>query len=273
MSTLTIRFAGICCFLDPRPNSQDAFKKRVVLPIDKHVSERTDTPHIPYIEMDLLDNPVLAGRFAATKTYSRQGVVYRRVHLSGDRIRITNAVPKASGLNVLSTYTERIPATSKVTQGRLSYPDAPYLATPPPAATVAAYFDINYGDLHAGPSALTPTSFSAPTDWPLRRLATWVELQLEIEPNENPVIEVESFNPGGPGRRTIEIGKIADHITIGNQLIRDIEPAPGDSAIRVEDFREHYKLVYDLFSADTSQESRPENSMGIPNGCVGSNIP
>src|SRR5947207_14717625 len=125
MSTLTIRFAGICCFLDPR-NQKNKFVKRVLVPVDNHVHDpdRIDGPHIPYIEFDILDRPQVDGDFLAHATYSRDGVAYRRYQLSGDRITITNAVaPNPSRLNVLSTYDERVPKMAVVTRDKFKVPE------------------------------------------------------------------------------------------------------------------------------------------------------
>src|SRR4051812_6302408 len=107
MSTLTIRFAGICCFLDPRAGQDDHFAKRVLLPVDNHVhdADRGDGPHIPYIEFDILARAKVDGDFITQSTSPRDGVSYRRYQLSGDRITITNsAAPNPRRLNVLSTY-------------------------------------------------------------------------------------------------------------------------------------------------------------------------
>jgi hypothetical protein len=281
MSTLTIRFAGICCFLDPRPNEQDNFAKRVLLPVDNHAhdADRGDGTHIPYIELDILDRPDVKGDFISHATYSRDGVSYRRYHLSGDHITITNAAaPNPWKLNVLSTYTERVPSISKVTNGDFTYPEAEFFNDKPDTKKVAALFDMKNGDLHAGQSSLQPTRFSDPTGWPTRRLAAWVELEVPIKDGQKPMIAIESFNGNGFGRRTIELAETTDHITIGNQLQLDIEqgmainpnfpPSP-------ENFRAHYAMVYDLFKDSPARASapRPQNGMTIRNGCVGTQYP
>jgi hypothetical protein len=281
MSTLTVRFAGICCFMNPRPNKNDKFAKRVLLPIDKHArdADRNDGQHIPYIEFDILDRAAVTGRFADQFTYARDLVSYRRYHLSGDRISIANAVPRNGGhLNILSTYDERVPSMSNVTQGKLTYPDDKYFSNHPSSNDVAAIFDMQFGDLHAGPVSLLPTRFSDPTAFTPRRLAQWVELQVPIKKGEKPMIEIESFNGNGYGKRTIELAETTDHITIGNQLKEDIEisaTAPLDPTLRpsAENFRAHFSMVYDLFSNKVEPLSRPQNGMTIRNGCVGSQIP
>ncbi len=272
MSTLTIRFAGICCFLDPRPDKKDKFQKRVVLPVDLHAHERHDGPHIPYLEIDILDEPIVRGRFAADKLYAREAGSYHRFHLSGDRISIRNAKPPQYGLRVLSTYEERIPHLSKVTPGT-AFADAQFFNNSPSPEKLAAYFDIDFGDLHAGPSSLYPTKFTQPTEWPTRRLANWVELQIPFEDGVKPVIEIESFNGNGFGKRSIEISASTDHITIGNQLLTDIERTLSNAALSVEDFSAHFSLVYDLLPSVPSNASRPVNTFTSINGCIGTTLP
>jgi hypothetical protein len=281
MSTLTVRFAGICCFMSPRPDKNDKFAKRVLLPVDKHARDanRNDGQHIPYIEFDILDRPAVSGRFAAQFTYARDLVSYRRYHLTGDVITITNAVPRNGGkLNVLSTYNERVPSISKVSQGKLTYPDDKFFSDHPASTDVAAIFDMHFGDLHAGPASLLPTRFSDPTDFtPARRLAQWVELQVPIRDGEKPLVVIESFNGNGFGKRTIELAETTDHITIGNQLKEDIEIGPAafnpNLPPSVENFSAHFAMVYDLFNNVPANASRPQNGMTVRNGCVGSQIP
>lgn len=283
MSTLTVRFAGICCFINPRPEKGDKFAKRVLLPVDKHFRDadrNNDGQHIPYIEFDILDRAKVNGRFSGQFTYSRDRVSYRRYQLSGDRISIANAVRRNGGhLNVLSTYDERVPSISNVTKGKLTYPDDKYYSDHPSAGDVAAIFDMQFGDLHAGPVSLLPTRFSDPTDFaPPRRLAQYVELQVPIKDGEKPMILIESFNGNGFGKRSIELSETTDHITIGNQLKEDIEispTAPLDPTFRPspENFRAHFAMVYDLFSKKVEPLARPQNGMTVRNGCVGSQIP
>jgi len=280
MSTLTVRFAGICCFLSPR-GKQDSFAKRALLPVDRHSrdADRNDGQHIPYIEFDILDRAVVNGRFASQFTYARDLVSYRRYHLSGDRITIVNAVPQNGGgqLNVLSTYTERVPSISEVTDGVLSLADARFYSDQPSTSEVAAIFDMQYGDLHAGPASLLPTRFSDPTRFMTRRLPQWIELQVPIQDGEGPRLEIESLNGNGFGKRTIELAPTTDHITIGNQLREDIEVGPAAFNPNLppspENFRAHFAMVYDLFNNVPTNASRPQNGMTIRNGCVGSQIP
>lgn len=272
MSTLTIRFIGICCLIETRRNGS-GYGKRVVLPADRRANDRSDGLHIPYIEVEVVDEPQITGRFADDRMYGRDLVSYRRFQLSGDRISIANAVqPDRPQLNVLSTYTERVPSLTKVTPGFPRRADADVLRERPDPARVAAYFDITNGDLHAGPPNIFATRFSMPTEWPTRRLAQWVELQLPIRAGQGPVIEVESF--GRPlGTRSIRLSERTVRITIGNQLKGDIERNMGDVELRQEDFREHWRLYHDLFSGVPETASLPERTAAVPNGCVASGYP
>lgn len=275
MSTLTVRFIGICCLIDKPSRNGNGMGKRVVLPVDNRVGERFDGPHIPYIEVELVDAPRVTGRFAADKTFTRDMVAYRRFHLSGDRVSIVNqSGGTGAKLNVLSTFTERVPSLTQVSQGRVpAKPDPQVIGSAPDPARVAGYFDILYGDLHAGPPNMFPTRFSEPTDWPTRRLAQWIELQIPIADGQGPRIEVESFGRN-LGTRTIELSERTARITIGNQLSADIERSASDAmTLRREDFREHWRLYYDLFANVPEDASRPDRTATVPNGCVVSGHP
>lgn len=272
MSTLTVRFIGICCFLDAPPKDS-RFKKRVVLPVDTRVDERADGEHVPYLEVDILDEPMHSGGFADTVDYTRENLRYRRFHLSGDRITIRNSVPPPHGLRVLSTYEEQAPSLTRVTPDLREPPGPEYFEATPPADKVVAFFDIQYGDLHAGPPAPRLTTFSQPTQWPgNRRLASWIELQVPIEDGRGPVIDVESFGTRGFGRRTIELSDRTSRITIGNQLEHDIDrkciECADPTQLRPEDFRAHFALYYDLFPNVPANRSVPVRSFAIENGCV-----
>lgn len=275
MSILTIRFMGICQVLDARPNSKDRFLKRVLLPVDTLAADRNDGTHIPYLEVDVLDEVRWTGSFANQVLYPRDLQTYRRFHLSGDRITIQNAVTPAGGtLNVLSTYVERIPSLTKVEPRLTTQPFEELYADDPPADKVAACFDIYSGDLQAGPPGIYKTRFSAPTNWPTRRLARWFELQVPIQDGEGPTIQIESFNGNGRGKRTIQLSPIADQITIGNQLLPDIERPTFDATMTSgEDFRAHFSLFYGLFPAVPANASRPEPTFSVVNGCVGNQYP
>ena len=294
MSILTVRFIGICCLIDkPGTNGNgnadrkgngttnvktngngNGYSKRVVLPVDTRVRERLDGAHIPYIEVEVVDAPRITGRFADDRTYTRDVAAYRRFHLSGDRIAITNEAPApGAGLNVLSTYTERVPSLTQVSTDVPSAPDPAVIGSLPDPQRVAGYFDITHGDLHAGPPNLFPTRFSEPTRWPTRRLAQWIELQIPIRDGEGPRIEVESFGRN-LGTRVIQLSERTARITIGNQLKDDIERNTADAAsLRREDFREHWRLYYDLFPRVPDGASRPERTATVPNGCVVSGHP
>lgn len=270
MSILTVRFIGIYCVFDlPRRNNRaEIGHKRVVLPIDKRASERRDGPHIPYIEAEVIDAPNPTGRFAAERPYNRDGVAYHRFHLSdGDSITIGNALrPNGAAVNVLSTFTERVPSLAQVSE-QVPEVDRNVIGAQPDRTRVAAYFDITHGDLHTGPPNLFPTLFSEPTQWPTRRLAQWIELQLPIPDGQGPRIDVsgERF-----GDRSIQLSERAVYITIGNQLKDDIERNTFDPIRpRLEDFRDHWLLYYDLFTGVPNTASRPERSATLPDGCVG----
>jgi hypothetical protein len=222
---------------------------------------------------------VVSGRFAGQFTYARDLVSYRRYQLSGDRITIVNAVQrKGAKLNILSTYKERVPSITSITMGKLTYAADKFYSDHPASNDVAAIFDMQFGDLHAGPVSLAPTQFSEPTAFkPARRLAQWVELQVPIKDGEGPRLEIESFNGNGFGKRTIQLTETTDHITIGNQLKEDIEVGPAafnpNRPPSPENFRAHFGMVYDLFNKVPRNASRPQNGMTIRNGCVGSQIP
>ncbi|HJQ41198.1 MAG TPA: hypothetical protein VKB93_29010 [Thermoanaerobaculia bacterium] len=265
MSILSVRIIGICTLIDRQGGG-----KRVVLPVDRRAEQRDDGRHIPYVEIDLIDQVAVNGRFVRDKIYTRDLAAYRRFHLFNDRISILNVdTKKASPLNVLSTYEERVPSLSKVAPNGTITPIPGVLSTPPEKSLVAGYFDMTHGDLHTGPPNVHPTVFSTPTKWPTRRLAQWVELQIPIIDKQRPVIQVENFADRFGGTRTIELSEVAARITIGNQLEADIERGAGQAhGPQSEDFRAHFELYYDLFQGVPADASRPERTLSVPNGCV-----
>jgi hypothetical protein len=277
MSTLTVRFMGICCFLDSWGKTSH-FSKRILLPVDMRAGERDDGRHIPYLELDILDEPQVTGDFTTVATYTREGRAYRRFHLSGDRIRILNAAtPENAQLNVLNTFRERVPSLTALTPELADHLPSEYFSVTPPRDRVAAYFDVHHGDLHAGPSTIFPIRFDPVPGSPAippRRLAGWVELQIPITEGEGPVIEVKSFGESGLGTRTIRLSTLTDCVTIGNQLESDIAMLPFDPAqFRNEDFREHFLLYYDLYPTIPANLSRPSRTASAINGCVNGQIP
>ncbi|HEX6096578.1 MAG TPA: hypothetical protein VF432_09660 [Thermoanaerobaculia bacterium] len=272
MSILTVRFIGIYCVF-AKPGLKDGGDgnghKRVVLPADRRFGERRDGPHIPYIELEVFDAVNPQGRFIADRQYPRDGVAYRRFHLSdGDRISIDNILPaNGTKLNVLSTFTERVPSLTAVSDQVPKDADPAVIGPDPDGTRVAAYFDITHGDLHAGPPNQFPTRFSLPTNWPTRRLAQWTELQIPIPDGQGPLIKVANKKLG---ERWIRLSERAAFITIGNQLKEDIERNTFDPINpRLEDFRDHWLLYYDLFPGVPATASRPERSATVPDGCVG----
>jgi hypothetical protein len=249
----------------------------VVLPVDGRVNERSDGAHVPYLEFDVLDEPHTTGRFAQDTMYPRDLLVYRRVHLSADRITIRNTVAPAHGkLNVLQSFEDRVPSLTALTPGLPQEVDPPLLDDAPPANRVAAYFDIPYGDLHTGPPNLIFTRFDREERRiPARRLPSWIELQIPIRDGEGPIIDVESFLPDGPARpRTITLARNTDRITIGNQLEADIERNTYDPGnLRSEDFRAHFQMYYDLIPNASVRPTLPSTTAAAGGGCAGIRYP
>jgi hypothetical protein len=263
---LSLRFIGISCFVDGR--EKDPFAKRLILPNDMHAEHRGDGAHIPYIEVDLED---LAPNVALepSKTFTRGTRTYRRFDLDGERISVTNANRGDGRLTVVPTFEERVPSMILVCPDCPPTPRPECFESAPPRDLVAAYFDIRTGFLSSGPIEDEQTRFDEGSNWPPRRLARWVQLDLAYHGTHAEIL-LESFD--GKSSRVIPVKRDAALVTIGNMKEEDIEERV---LVADPDRLGHFDMYYDLGDSRQLPKKRPRPTIqkGALRGCAPSNWP
>jgi hypothetical protein len=266
MPMLSVRFIGISCFVDGRES--DTFVKRLILPTDTHGMHRGDGPHIPYVEVDIEDLAPGA-EIKQSKTYTRGSRTYNRYHLDAERVSIRNASQGNGRLVVIPTFEERVPSMTLVC------PDCPPTPRPecfekaPPSDVVTAYFDVRSGYLSSGPVEEEETRFEQGSNWPVRRLAQWAQLDLAYHGGRAEIL-LERFD--GSGTRVIPLKRDASLITVGNQREEDIE----QTALKATEARVgHFSMYYDLGDALLLPKKRPQPTLGMGGvrGCAPSAWP
>lgn len=260
MSMLTLHFKGTCCIVDGR--SSDPFTKRVVMPRDTQYAALGEEPHVPYIEIEA-DELSDDASITPTKSYTRgEGVLavaYHRFELDGERVSVAGAAP-GNGLVVVPTFDERVPKMTLVCPDCPPTPRAECFDAAPPAGLVAAYFDIHGGYLNSGLLELQPTTFDEGSNWPSRRLAHWVRLDMPLA-SDHPDLVLEKYD--GSGTRTIPLKSSASIITIGSGREEDIEDrATGSNR------REHFDLYYSLGENLPAFRPRPTIPMSAIRACA-----
>lgn len=266
MPMLSVRFLGIICFVDGRET--DSFVKRVVIPPDMHASHRGGGPHIAYLEVDIED-VVRGAEVKPSKTYTRDTRTFHRFDLNGERVSIRNASQGNGRLTVVPTFEERVPAMTLVCPDCPPSPRPECFETAPPADVVTAYFDIRSGYLSSGPVEEEETRFEQGSNWPVRRLAQWAQLDLAYHGGRAEIL-IERFD--GSGARVIPLQRDAAVITMGNLLEEDIEqPVRKEREERLG----HFSMYYDLGDARLLPKKRPQPTLGkgALRGCAPTNWP
>jgi len=262
-----VRFIGICCFIDGR--EKDSFVKRAILPIDRHAGHHHHEPHVPYVEIETRDlsrgaKVVPSKEFLrGEREYARS---YYRFDLDGERVSLRNAGQGNGRLVVIPTFAERVPSMTLVCPGCPPNPREECFTDAPPSDLVAAYFDLRTGFLNAGPLDPEETRFDHGSNWPTRKLARSVQLDLEYH-GDHAEILIEKFD--GSSSRTIPLASDAGTITIGNQVEADIE----ETSIQGTDRRRHFEMYYELGAQLPSTRPCPCNPAGILHGCAPLNWP
>ena len=218
MATITVRFRGICCFIDPEDGG-NGFKKRVVLPNGKSHEHAGMEKHLSIIEYyaDELKSPPPDN--LKTENYSRPGddAKYQRIELDKPMvIEFLNAVPTAkvdSGAN-LDGRLIRLDqlAPNKLRSNLLG----PIQKVEGEYAKVV--MDLPGGTLMAGPPEASRTSFPKVPKFGNRRVARWLELILEV----NGPFGLKLTPLGGPVTEAKEIyfEEGTGLITIANEPLR-----------------------------------------------------
>jgi len=262
MSVISIRFLGICCFIDGR--EKDPFTKRVILPRDRNCKSRCDDPHVPHLQVDASE-VAQRTRVTPAATFKNGSRDWQRIDLDGERISIRNAVRGDGRLVEVPTFGERIPHMTLVCPDCPPYPRDECFADTPPSDLVAACFDLHGGYLSAGAIEDEETRFDQGSNWPTRRLAHWAQVDLSFHGEQAEVL-IEKFD--GSGSRSILLKKDTPFVTIANQPESDIVPREATSNRRA-----HFDMYYDLGSGLPEKRPRPANTMGVVLGCAPTNWP
>jgi len=263
--TLTIRIAGICCFVS-KAVASDPFVKRLVLPYDDIGGGPLDT-HIPFIEVrddqmlpnadkSFLSDPYNHREYAKTyddaHPHHDQYVVdgttpeefyYRRFVLSGHTITIPY-VDTSGALTVSTAFSNHIPGMKTVTTDLFPYPRPEVFYTTPQAGLISAFFDISYGTLDIG------SLYEFTTLFVTKQTGT---VNAEYQTPEFVTLLLPLLLPEGVPL-TIQVKKDAttyeimlddttDTITIGNEI--DIDILGLESG---DDITNHFELYYNLAS-------------------------
>jgi hypothetical protein len=263
--TLTIRIAGICCFVS-KAVENDPFVKRLVLPYDDIGSGPLET-HIPFIEVrddqmssdadkSFMSDPYTHQEYAKhyddVHPHHDQYVVdgttpeefyYRRFVLSGHTITIPY-VDTSGTLTLSSAFSNHVPGMKTVTPNLFPYPRPEIFATTPQPGLISAFFDISYGTLDIGSLYEFTTLFvtkQTGTKTAEYQTPEFVTLLLPLLlPAGVPVtIQVKK----GASLHEIILDDTADTITIGNEI--EIDMLGLESG---DDITNHFELYYNLAS-------------------------
>jgi hypothetical protein len=231
-NTITVRFRGICCFIDPENGAP--FKKRVVLPNGKTHEHAGMEPHRAIIEYysDELTSGVPYG--LQTENYSRPGddAKYQRIELDQPMIiEFINVVSTADvssgpGLN------GRAISLDKLVQGNVLKRSlmGPLASVSGDLAKVA--IDLPGGTLMAGPPEAARTSFNV-DGFVSKRFARWLELIIEV--NGPFGLRLTPIGCSPSDARDIYFAEGTGLVTIANEPVRIITgrfvPKPQNNAV------------------------------------------
>jgi len=253
MPTVTIRFDGICCHINPPGGSPITVKRRAVLP-DIH-------NHVRYIEVYTNDIDSAANPdFTFTSQYPRFNDSFRHVPIGNVKIELLNIT--STTFQVLPSFDQRIPRLRDV-EPRFNAVKQALLKPTISASENVSYFDMNVGVLSSGPSEGFRTVFDPPRNWPVRHLGQWAQLDVEVS-GTAPMLRVTDLQSGTVRQLVLKDG--ADLITIGNQTLLDIHGQAGASG--------HFVHYYDLADPRPANPvPEPKIGLGLGIGCSDSQWP
>lgn len=259
MSTMTIRFEGLCCHIDPT-GSGIAAKRRAVL-VDASGPPHV---HISYIEVFADDFDPAMNPGWTLKSYPRHGVDYARAEVKNVKVELTNPIQSAT-FTILPSFHQRIPKLREV-EPSFTVIDPDLLSPIMPPNKVAAYFDMSAGVLASGPSESFRTEFQPPKSWPTKHLGEWAQLEMEIDDTIEPTVRVTDLSTGATKDLKLKPG--TDLITIGNQMETDIvgiRPSPTQPG--------HFGVYYGMAASPLTDRPQPRRSAGLGTGCSNSSYP
>jgi hypothetical protein len=218
---LTVRFRGICCFIDQLNGQRErTFEKRVVLPNGGKHEHMGIEKHLPIIEFfaeDLIERPAdmapvpftrpgddgmyqyieLTEPVSITLRGTTKGNVRESLSLAGSVIHLDKLVPKPAEL-------------------RDSLLGDPVKAD---AALVMAVMDLPTGELASGPPEGSFTEFPMSPNFKKRRVGRWLEHTVALPDDETICLEL---TPLGQKNATKQIlfKNTTSMITIANEPLR-----------------------------------------------------
>jgi hypothetical protein len=296
MATMTVRFRGICCFIDKKngdgeKKNGESVYKRVVLPNGKSHQHDDQEEHLPIIEFyadDLKTAPDDLPRF----DYTRPGdaAQYQRIELDTPvHIELLNTPQGKSdpGLNLEDSLVHLADLVDEDIQLKRTLL-GPALKVD--SKLVIAVVDLPKGVLMAGPPEPVITKFPNSRKFSERRAARWLEHITQVDGEFG--LRLTPLGQPRPVAREIWFKSSTRMITIANEPLRFIvghfvtkPPKPaaktgpeGRSAAPVMSMAKlgkptgHFDMYWDLI-ADPPARPVPEPSQGLGPGCSPSNIP
>jgi hypothetical protein len=219
MATVTVRFRGICCFIDP--TNGESFKKRVVLPNGgnhHHVGMEAHVPIIEFFADDLKSAPSDVERIS----YTRPGDdgQYQRIELEEPvMIELLNA--EMGAITPGPNFEDSVIHLDSLMSEKLELKRTllgPAASVSP--ALAAAVIDLPGGTLMAGPPESSVTRFPAPVKFQPRRIARWLEHIVDVKGAFG--LQLTSLRDPEAPPRQIWFKDTTRLITIGNEPMRAI---------------------------------------------------
>jgi hypothetical protein len=271
MATMTVRFRGICCFIDK--TNGESFNKRVVLPNGRSHQHDEHEEHLPIIEF-FADDLKAAPEDLPRINYTRPGddAKYQRIELDEPvYIELLGTAARGAiepGLNLEESLIHLQDLVDEDIQLKRTL-RGPAVKVDP--KLVVAVIDLPKGMLMAGPPEPNITKFPNSQKFTERRAARWLEHITQVEGEFG--LRLTPLGKPRPVAREIWFKSSTRMVTIANEPLRFIvghfvkkpmaKPAKPTG---------HFDMYWDLI-ADPPSRPVPEPSQGLGPGCSPSNIP
>jgi hypothetical protein len=275
MPTITVRFRGICCFID-KTNGED-FEKRVLLPHGGgHHARSNFEAHLPIIEF-LADDLKRAPIDLPRTSYTRPGDDgrYERIEIkepvriefrgvSQSRKKITRGINLDESIIHLDDLAGRKLEMKKTLTG-------PALKVDP--ALAIAVLDLPPGVLMAGPPESIVTRFPPAVKFEERRTARWVEHIMDVDDDFS--VQLTPLGEADAKTQVIQFERTTRLITIANEpermIVGHFVPRPAGTAPLNP--TGHFAMHWDLIQNAPDPPLVPLPFQGSAIGCAPSNKP
>lgn len=269
MATVTIRFRGICCFIDPT-NGED-FKKRVVLP--RHGDHSSMEEHLPVIEFladDLINDEVPDGLESVYFMRPGDEGQYRYVKIKEPSC-IQLVGTKAGAIETADNLKDAVVSIdSLVPDEVLTLKKSllgPALKVKPTLA--AAVVDLPAGKLDAGSFETSLTSFPPPVPFKPRYLAKSLQHTTQVDGELG--VQLTTLGEKNPVPKTLWFKATTRMVTIANEplrlIVNHIMQAPTGAAAG------HFDMYWDLIAEPPESRPVPNTNLGTGPGCAPSTKP